>query len=339
MCMKVNILGSCVSRISMLDGDQSGHRIAHDGIEMGYFLDKQNIALSVMPSPFPETDVKKISAEELWDKSRLYSLQQCINKSTVNLLLESDADWLVMDLFDMQNDFAVYKETAFATGAHEFFRTACFKKYEKNIGLANFMTIPKWIWYPYVDIFFEKIMTKYDSDHIILNRFRSNTYYLGKDGLIKEIPDNFKQPYQANDKYNQTLQELEDYIIAKYNPFVIDLSQYFMGDGTQWENLNGAHFEKEFYRETFSQIIKIMFRQTGKRYFSEPDFFNVTRRGYEEDKLRMFDVEQGIKTMELLMSKKDFLWVNVLDKLDTYVPCDERVIRYKEFMNDYFVEE
>nr|WP_288825964.1 hypothetical protein [uncultured Clostridium sp.] len=99
--MKVNILGSCVSGISMLDGNQSGHRIAHDDVKMGYFLYKQNIALSVMPSPFPEKDVMQISAEELWDKTRLYSLQQSINKSTINLLLESDADWLVMDLFDM----------------------------------------------------------------------------------------------------------------------------------------------------------------------------------------------------------------------------------------------
>ncbi|MBE5978958.1 MAG: hypothetical protein E7249_07455 [Paenibacillaceae bacterium] len=134
------------------------------------------------------------------------------------------------------------------------------------------------------------------------------------------------------------MQELENYIIAKYNPYVIDLSQYFMGDQTQWENLNGAHFEKEFYRETFEQIIKIMFGQTDKRYFSEPDFFNAARRGYKEDMERAFDVEHGIQTMELLMSNKDFLWVNVLDKLDAYAPNDERVIKYKEFMNDYFVE-
>nr|WP_288825966.1 hypothetical protein [uncultured Clostridium sp.] len=99
------------------------------------------------------------------------------------------------------------------------------------------------------------------------------------------------------------MQELEDYIIAKYNPYVIDLSQYFMGDETQWENLNGAHFEKEFYRETFTQVIKIIFGQTDKRYFSEPDFFNVNRRGYEEDKLRKFDVENGIQTMELLKQR------------------------------------
>lgn len=38
------------------------------------------------------------------------------------------------------------------------------------------------------------------------------------------------------------------------------------------------------------------------------------------------------------MSKDDFLWINVLDKLDSYAPNDERVMQYKKFMNDFFVE-
>jgi hypothetical protein len=50
--MIVNVLGSCVSRISLLDGDSSGHGIAHDEIEMEYIPDKQNITLSVMPLHF-----------------------------------------------------------------------------------------------------------------------------------------------------------------------------------------------------------------------------------------------------------------------------------------------
>lgn len=99
--MKVNILGSCISRISLLDGDCLGHGIAHEHIDMDYFFDKQNIALSVMPPPFSENEIMEISANELWAQSRIHSLQQCLNKSTVNMLLEFDADWLVMDLFDM----------------------------------------------------------------------------------------------------------------------------------------------------------------------------------------------------------------------------------------------
>jgi hypothetical protein len=107
------------------------------------------------------------------------------------MLLESDAEWLVMDLFDMQNNFLIFREAVFATCAHEYLRTNSFNKNKNDIKVANFMNLPKWIWDPYVDIFFEKILKKYDSNHIILNRFRSNTYYLDKDGGIKEIPDNF----------------------------------------------------------------------------------------------------------------------------------------------------
>lgn len=42
----------------------------------------------------------------------------------------------------------------------------------------------------------------------------------------------------------------------------IDLSKYFMGDQNDWDNLNGAHFEREFYRETFDQIKRIIFGET-----------------------------------------------------------------------------
>jgi hypothetical protein len=147
----------------------------------------------------------EISAEELCDKSRIISLHQCLNKSTVKMLLESDAEWLVMDLFDMQNDFLIFRETAFATCAHEYLRTNSFNK-KNDIKVANFMNLPKWIWYPYVDIFFEKILK--NMIQVISNLFPSNTYYLDKDGRIMEIPDNFKNSYQANDKFNQPLREL-----------------------------------------------------------------------------------------------------------------------------------
>ena len=39
---KIIVLGSCVSRVSMLDGNQSGHGTASEQLELCYFLDKQN---------------------------------------------------------------------------------------------------------------------------------------------------------------------------------------------------------------------------------------------------------------------------------------------------------
>lgn len=56
-------------------------------------------------------------------------------------------------------------------------------------------------------------MTKYDSDHIILNRFRCNSYYLDLDGKVKYIPDGFRMAIQPNPKYNQNAYDLEKYFI------------------------------------------------------------------------------------------------------------------------------
>lgn len=318
----------------MLDGKQNGHNTAADDIDMIYFLDKQNIVCAMYPPAFNRKEVDEIKSEELWDKTRLRALRQCLNKDTIELLMESDADWLVMDLFDMQTDFAACNDTIFSTCAHEFLNTKLCRKYQNSIEIGNIMVMPTWSYYGVVDLFFQTIMKKYDNNHIIFNCFRANTYYLDKDGIIKEIPESFKKSCQANDKYNAPLQRLENYIINKYQPIVIDISKYFMGDKNYWDNIQGAHFEKEFYRETFDIISSIIRGKTNERYFSNPHFFVTDRRGIDEDMTRAFDVENGIKTFEKLLNANDILWLNVLDKLSMYAPEDERVQNYLNFLEN-----
>ena len=318
----------------MLDGDTKGHNTAASDIDMQYFLDKQNIACAMYPPPFNRAEVEDIKAEELWDKTRLRTLKQSLNKDTIDLLLNSRAEWIVMDLFDMQTDFAVYNNTLFSTCAHEFMNTRLCQKNAADISVANFMLLPTWIYYGMVDLFFEKIMQKYDSDHIILNCFRANNYYLSKNGRIEVIPDKFRNPFQANSKYNPQLSELENYIINKYNPYVIDISKYFMGDENHWSNLNGAHFEKEFYRESFDIICSIIRGETKNKYHSETRLFNTERRGFDEDIKRKFDVESSIALFEKLLNDNDILWLNVLDKLNTYAQDDNRVKQYMKFLEN-----
>lgn len=331
---KINILGSCISRVSLLDGIQTKHGTADDNLELGYFLDKQNIVCAMTPSPFTKEEIDTISADELYDKSRIRSLKQTLDKSTLSLLLESDADYVMIDFYDMGIVFLSMENTCMATQAHEFCNTALFRKYQDKMTAWNLYDLPTWLWYPYIDLFMEKLMQKYDSDHIILNRFRCNSYYLDVDGKIKKIPDIFKQIYQPNPKYNKNAMALEQYFIDKYNPWVIDLSKYFMGDRNSWENLNGAHFEKQFYRETFDQIKRIIFENNAERYFTTPDFFSKKRRGYEEDLQRKFDVESALELFYILLDEEDVLWINILDKLNTYAPEDERVIELVQCMHD-----
>lgn len=330
---KINVLGSCISRVSLLDGVLDGHGIADDRLELEYFLDKHNIVCAMMPPPFTEEEVDTITVDELNDKSRLQSLKQSLKKETLQLLLQSDADYLVMDFYDMGISFLSMDNTCMSSQANEFCNTRLFEMYRDKMTMWNLYDMPTWIWYTYIDLFMEKLMTKYDSDHIIFNRFRCNSYFLDLNGQVKEIPNEFRMKIQPNPKYNRIAERLEEYFINKYNPWVIDLSKYFMGDRNIWENLNGAHFEKEFYRETFDQIKRIIFTDDAKRYYDEPDFFNVQRRGYKEDKNRKFDIESGLKTFSNLLDYGDILWLNILDKLNTYAFNDPRVIELVEWMN------
>lgn len=326
---KVNILGSCISRIVMLDGDTSGHYVADERLSMDYFLDKQNIVCAVMPPPFPREEVEAIAKEELWDGSRWKSLQQCLNKDTVKLLHASDAEWLIVDFYDVQADVSIYGDTMFSSCAFEFYNTSVFKQRKPEVfQRTNLCLLPTWIWYAYADVFFQQILDKYDADHIIVNRFRSNTYYLSKEGRVAKVPDAFKQPYHSNDRYNPQLRRFEDYIIQRYHPYVIDLSHFFMGDQNQWENLNGAHFEHEFYRESFDAVREIILGGSKQRVWNKSRLMDFSRRGYEEDRRRKFDVERGLQMIEQFVEQGDWLWLNLLDKLVTYAPQDARVKRY-----------
>ena len=333
--MKVNVLGSCVSRISLLKGERDGHGIYGDKADFGYFLDKQNIALAMMPPPDFAEEALSIKVEELHDKSRLKSLCQNIMKSTVDLLLTSDADYLVMDLYDFDNSFIIYGNTAFGTQAGEFLGTELFKRYSSDMTLGCFFEMPGWVYYPYVDLFFEKISKKYDADHIILNRFRANTYFLHTNGEIGLVPEGSKMLFQCKDKYNERRKQLEEYIIKKYNPYVIDISKFFMGDANLWpDNLNGAHFEKEFYRETYDQIMRIIYGETDIRYYDKVKFFNTNREGWEEDKQRAFNVENGIAVFNMFVEKEEYLWLNMLDKLYMYAPENEQVQQYIQLVKE-----
>lgn len=264
----VDILGSCVSRLTFLDGDGSLKGCVDNDIKIKHFFDKNNIAASVMPAPFEKDEIDAIEESELWDHSRLRALKSCLSKDCVNLLLNSEASYLVLDFYDFQNDMACCGNTVFSTCAHEFFNTRLFKNHRNQTKILNFMNLDPCVWFPYTDIFFEKILKKFDSDHIILNRFRASSSYIDRQGVIKPIPAKFLQPYDANFKYNDGLRLLEEYIIKKYNPYVIDLSRYFITDEREWDNLNGAHFQKVFYKESHKSLRKILFNETKKRYFN-----------------------------------------------------------------------
>lgn len=328
---KISVLGSCVSRISLLRGYLHEHGIVDgekNNVELEYFFDKHNLALALLPPPFPREEVEEIVSEMLWDKSRDKSLRQQLNKDTVPMLLDGEAEYLVIDLYDFHNYILSYQDTAFCTQANEFLKTPLFDRHVEELIKYNLLEMPTWVVYPMVDRFFECIIKKFDSDHIILNRFRANKYMLYENGQIGYIPDICTRDFQCNEKYNTPCAKLEEHIINKFNPWVIDISRFFMGDANLWDNWNASHFEKEFYRETYDQIIRIVNGQTNCRYYDKVQFFNKERDGYKEDFSRKYDVEHNIEVMKILMEDDDDLWINVLEQCYIRQPDNEELKEY-----------
>ncbi len=336
--IKITVLGSCVSRISLLDGKQSEHGVLDERLDIDYFLDKQNIVCAMYPAPFPKEEVENLKDICIREKGAIRSLKQNLNKETLSLLLDSDAEYVVIDFMDMHMNQCRYHDTIFAPQANEFFRTNLDEKYGSEITKFRIYDQPWDEWIGYVDDFFKKMMEKYDSNHVILNCFRCNSYYMTKEGTVEYIPERFRGSSHPLPRFNEVGRKLEQYVIDKYNPWVIDLSKYFMGDFNIWDNLQGAHFEREFYRETFDQIRRIIFGQTAERNFSKTQFFNPDRRGYKEDLLLPFDIEKGLKNVDMFYKQNDLLWVNILDKLHMHAPDDKRVINIMNRERDKIVE-
>ena len=141
----------------------------------------------------------------------------------------------------------------------------------------------------------------------------------------------YRRPWHSNYIYNDALKQLEDYIISKYQPYVIDLSKFYICNANEWTNLNGAHFEHRFYRQVYSYISEIINGTAQTRYYSKPEFmWDGFGQATEEEKNWKFDVEGALELLPKLVEQEDILWINILHKLNIYAKDDERVQEYTQ---------
>lgn len=313
----LDILGSCISRVMLLKGDYFQKGVCDERIKLEYFFDKDNIVSSMMPAPFSREEVDSIRADELYEKRNIRCLQQGINKDTMPMIMNGKADYLLVDLYGLSINISCYKNTTFSNTVYEFYNTSLFRKYANEIGDLNFMEIPTFLWYPYIDLFFDKVLEKFDSDHIILNRFRACKNYIDKDGYIREIPESFRRPFHANYKYNDKIKDVEEYIIEKINPYVLDLTKFFITDGRHWDNFNGVHYEKRFYEDVLKEFQDIVLKKSSVK---NHDKISIMTTAYILEQ-QMADDNEYVKYLKEIESP--FVSYKILDDI-----C--KILTYKQ---------
>lgn len=276
--VKVDVHGSCVSRscFEMIDKTL---------VEVSNTFSRNHIVSCMMPPaniPFSHGDLQQYSSEH---SERC--MRRALDKSTLPLLLQSEADYIVIDFFDLCQPVAAYNDTTFSTYDYTFYNSPFYKANAQKFSVVDFFNLPVFLWYGYVDTYFQKISEKFH-DRIILNRLNCSTVFMSKNHRIYDIPERLCS--FGNAKYNTALYDLENYIIDKYQPYVIDISKYFIPDEADNPDTTPVHYEN-LYTVTQSSIMKRILTDT-------------------ENRTRYFDALPPLTTAALLerpVSDKDFL--------------------------------
>lgn len=254
MPVLMDVHGSCVSRSCFKSIDPSKVDVQHT-------FSRNHIVSCMMPPAeisFQHGELVKHNSEYAERCMRL-----ALNKQTVPLLLESTSEYLVIDFFDLCQPVAAYFDTTFSTYDYTFYNIAAYREQKELFHVLDFIDIPVCLWYGYVDHYFQ-LMTKKFGDKIILNRLNCSGIYLNLQNQINEIPGHLLS--FGSPKYNQLLHDLENYVIDRYHPFVIDVSKYFIPDAHYNPDTTPVHYEGAFETAQSSIILKII-EAEGNRYF------------------------------------------------------------------------
>lgn len=257
MGVSVNVHGSCVSR----DGFNP---IPEEKIKVEHFLSRNNIVSAMMPPcdlMFEHGELVKYNSVYA-ERCMTYAL----NKKTVDLLMESDAPYLVIDFFDFCQPVIGYKDTAFSSYDYCFYHTRAFQENKGEMRLIDLLTVPPCIWYGYIAMYFDRIMEKYGGN-VILNRLNCSGIFMDHNHAVREIPENLH--HFGSDRYNEPLRELEEYVINRFPKIsVIDITKYFIPDSGYNPDATPVHYE-ENYKISLAQIYERIIATNANRYNDE----------------------------------------------------------------------
>ncbi|MCL2018742.1 MAG: DUF6270 domain-containing protein [Oscillospiraceae bacterium] len=266
----VDVHGSCVSRnifnVNIFENSK---------IKVNQHFSRNCVISSMMPP----VDFNVEQSEMLHKSDYSYRcMRYALHKNTVPLLEKSTSQFLVIDFFDLCQNAVAYKNTTFSHYDTSFFATSAYKENVDKYKIVHFFDMPMFLWFGYIDLYLNKMTEKF-GDNIILVRLQCAKYYIGKNvpsgGVVKDFPE-WKLGY-GNALYNEKLKELEDCIIEKYNPYVIDVSKYFISDESHNADFTPVHFENDYALAASKSMYEIIKKKPKQKYYENIDASIVSR--------------------------------------------------------------
>lgn len=242
--MKADVHGSCVSFNILKKDTEYGVKIKLKELDTHLFFSHANIAGSIgggISVPAKEEDFAGTDAHHA------RNLKADLNKEVIPVLLESDAEWLLVDFYDFARIQWAYRNGSFThvmnldVAAHEYYE----KIKDQIEGAFRWIDLPKFLLHEKMNCYFDQMVEKYGRDHIILNRINLSRYYINKDGVLCEIPASMD--YLGSYKDNKEIRKLEDYVIDTFGIRSVDVAKYFFADENVNNDILAVHYEEEYY--------------------------------------------------------------------------------------------
>ncbi|MFZ2537714.1 MAG: DUF6270 domain-containing protein [Oscillospiraceae bacterium] len=244
--------GSCVSRVP-LNLDSGKYKV-------NTFISRCCL-LSEFDEPIDTTNIDFLDMSFGGGGWSNRCFRDSLQKVSKNKVIESKAEWLIIDFFDLINELAVFRN-AVIDFSEDNRNTNFLKKVLAECKPFSFYDKPDGYIKERMDKFINLVKNKYHNNIILVNLIVKE-HYLDGQRKIKIIDVN------AAEQKNKFVDKWQNYFCKETNCYCIDIAKYFLADDQSIFGASIVHYEEAFNQEVFKYIDFIIQQQPKKRFFDD----------------------------------------------------------------------
>lgn len=264
--LKVAVVGVCVSR------DPFNSRFAPE-YKNWYEVVNTTFQMSIISLMSKSVD---LSEEDLKDTCKKDAHRQNLRdemcKKYIDELIQSSADYIVLDLYsEIRYGIIALKDTYLTNAQAKIRQTEFYKqnKYDKIIMYHKDKKEYMELFDRYFSEFINTIQENMPKAKIVLVKGRYAHSYIDDEHIIRYMD---AQKFSYTDRENRHWKELNDYIEEKYNLESIDMTkrEYF-ADPNYPFGFSPWHYEKQYYHDFIKELNSICLKDMLDKSVSDED--------------------------------------------------------------------
>lgn len=294
---KVDIWGSCISR--------EIYNLNSGVIELAKYL-YRCCCLHAFEKKV-DIDEKLFGDNNLFGSAwRKSIIENEIQRKAENILQNSNAEWIILDLYDIVENCYSFKGEQFIL--ETFSRNSLFfKKIQSNIEKYSYLEQSEMFLKGRMNKFIQFLKKRY-KNKIILNRFYKQKQFIN---FGEKIVD-FKNDKTQINRQNLFIRKWEQYFIDQTNCYVIDIATKFLGDDKFVWGGSPVHYENCFFEESIKITEEIITTSPIKRYYNQYSYATRIER-----MIRLLPKNRGNKTLDVLFN--DYYLDKIMLQLDVEI--------------------